>query len=146
MKNYLGLQKSEPDTSTFDSQIAAHHADLNNNNIYDVYDYSFTMKALDGGTTKAGEPSGNLFFMADKTTFNAGDIVTVSLYGNNIQNANALGALFNYSTDTFEALVPGGTSGVTGSPFLGDMEDLSRVRTYTDKHGTVNVAFAKPRR
>ncbi len=142
MKNYLGLQKSEPDTSTFDSQIAAHHADLNNNNIYDVYDYSFTMKALDGGTTKAGEPSGNLFFMADKTTFNAGDIVTVSLYGNNIQNANALGALFNYSTDTFEALVPGGTSGVTGSPFLGDMEDLSRVRTYTDKHGTVNVAFA----
>ena len=40
MKNYLGLENREPDTSTFDSRIRAHFADLNGNGVYDVYDYS----------------------------------------------------------------------------------------------------------
>lgn len=143
MKNYLALENSEPDTSTFQSQIAAHYADLNVNGIYDVYDYSFTMRALDGGTTRTGEPSGNVFFLADKTTVEADDIVTVTMYGNNVANANAVGGVFNFDRTEFEALVPAGTNGVTPTPYLSTMENLSRVKqTYTDGHGTVNIAFA----
>lgn len=140
--NYKGLQNSQPDTSTFQSQIAAHFADLNNNGVYDVYDYSYTMRALEGGTTKTGAPAGSLFFLADKSDVKAGDIVTITMYGDNISNANAIGGLFNYDTDLFEAIIEAGTSGVYGSPFLGDMENLSSIRTYDDGHGTVNVAFA----
>ena len=55
MKNYLGLENREPDTPTFGSQIRDHFADLNDNGVYDVYDYSFTMAGLDGGTKQKGQ-------------------------------------------------------------------------------------------
>mgnify|MGYP002244620611 CR=1 FL=1 len=42
MKNYLGLENREPDTPTFGSQIRDHFADLNDNGVYDVYDYSLS--------------------------------------------------------------------------------------------------------
>lgn len=143
MKNYLGLENSEPLASTFNGQIADHYADLNNNGIYDVYDYSFTMAALDGGTTKTGTPSGNLFFLADKTTVEEGDEVTITVYGNNITNANALGGIFQFNTSKFDAIIPSGTTGVNASPFLSGMENLSRIQTtFKDGHGTVNIAFA----
>ena len=143
LKNYLALENRGGDASTFQAQIGDHYADLNKNGVYDVYDYSFTMAALDNGTTRTGEPEGQLFFLTDKSEAKAGDLVTVSLYGQNIKNANALGSIFHYDMNKFEAVVPGGSTGVTASPFLGDMENLSRVKdTYPDGKGTINIAFA----
>lgn len=144
MKNYLGVENKEPTASTFQSQIAEHYADMNNNGVYDVYDYSFTMAALDGGTTKTGRIGGNLFWSAssDSAEVKAGDTVTVTLYGANVANANALGGLFRYSTEDFEYVQPAGTTGVTKSGYLAMMEDLSINKVFSDGTGTVNVAAA----
>lgn len=143
MKNYLALENKAPDTETYQAQIADHFADLNNNGVYDVYDYSFTMAALDGGTKQTGAIKGGLFWSANAGTVNAGDEVTVTLYGSNVANANAIGGLFRFSLDEFEFVDVPGTSGVTKSGYLAMMEDLSRAKTtFADGTGTVNVAFA----
>lgn len=72
MKNYLGLENREPDTPTFGSQIRDHFADLNDNGVYDVYDYSFTMAGLDGGTKQKGKVAGSLAVIPSKTEVEAG--------------------------------------------------------------------------
>ena len=150
MKNYLGLENKEPTAATFQAQIKEHYADINNNGVYDIYDYSFTMAGLDGGTKKTGNVSGILFFDADKaidtnakaSTVKAGDIVTVSLMGSAVQNANAIGGLFRFNNEDFEFIQPSGTSGVEASGYLASMEDLSRTTSFTDGTSTVNIGFA----
>lgn len=144
MKNYLGLEDKEPTAATFQAQIRDHYADINNNGVYDVYDYSYTMAGLDGGTKRTGDVSGILFFDANKTAENtkAGDIVTVSVMGSGIKNANALGGLFRFNNDDFEFVQAAGTSGVEASGYLATMEDLSRTTSFNDGTSTVNIAFA----
>lgn len=102
MKNYLGLENREPDTPTFGSQIRDHFADLNDNGVYDVYDYSFTMAGLDGGTKQKGKVAGSLAVIPSKTEVEAGDEITVDVYAADAKNVNALGALVNFKSDQFE--------------------------------------------
>jgi hypothetical protein len=45
MKNYLGVCEKD---KLFADQIKSRYGDINMNNIYDVYDYAFTMFQLDG--------------------------------------------------------------------------------------------------
>lgn len=144
MKNYLGLEDKEPTAATFQAQIKEHYADINNNGVYDVYDYSFTMAGLDDGTKKTGAVSGILFFDVDKNgeQVKEGDVVTVSLMGSAVKNANALGGLFRFNNEDFEFIQPAGTSGVEASGYLATMEDLSRTTSFQDGTSTVNVAFA----
>ena len=47
--------------TTFDAQIKAHGADINYNDVYDAYDYAFTMFQLDGGTKKTGNVAGDVY-------------------------------------------------------------------------------------
>jgi hypothetical protein len=141
MKNYLGLEDKAPTKSAFDTQIAGRYADINNDGVYGVYDYAFTMASLDGGTKQTGDVSGLLFYTADKDTVKAGDIVTVSLYGSNIKNANALGGLFRFDSSKFEA-VNADEDPVIGSAYLAGMENLSKVTEFDDGTTSVNIAFA----
>ena len=62
------------------AQIRAHFADLNGNGVYDVYDYSFTMAALDGGTKQKGKAAGTLAVIPSKMEVEAGDEITVDVY------------------------------------------------------------------
>ena len=55
MKNYLGVGG---DDKIFIDQIKSRYGDINMNNVYDVYDYAFTMFQLDGGTQKTDSVSG----------------------------------------------------------------------------------------
>lgn len=105
MKNYLGLENREPDTPTFGSQIRDHFADLNDNGVYDVYDYSFTMAGLDGGTKQKGKVAGSLAVIPSKTEVEAGDEITVDVYAADAKNVNAL-ALSSTSRATSSSLCP----------------------------------------
>ena len=139
MKNYLGVENRAPHASTFNSQIAGHYADLNNNGIYDVYDYSFTMAKLDDGTKKGGKVSGSVEVVADKEHVAPGDVVTVSVMARNARNANALGAVVNFMSDEFELQ----DSTIAGASCVAGMENLSVAMTnFTDGKQSVNVAFA----
>ena len=139
MKNYLGLENREPDTSTFDSQIRAHFADLNGNGVYDVYDYSFTMAALDGGTKQKGKAAGTLAVIPSKMEVDAGDEITVDVYATDAENINALGALVNFNSDQFEYV----SESIAQDASTAGMENLSREKVqFTDGHQTINLAFA----
>ena len=139
MKNYLGLESREPDTSTFDSQIRAHFADLNGNGVYDVYDYSFTMAALDGGTKQKGKAAGTLAVIPSKMEVEAGDEITVDVYATDAENINALGALVNFNSDQFEYV----SESIAQDASTAGMENLSREKVqFTDGHQTINLAFA----
>ncbi len=139
MKNYLGVENRAPHASTFSGQIADHYADLNNNGVYDAYDYSFTMAKLDDGTKKGGKVSGSVEVVADKEHVAPGDVITVSVMTRNARNANALGAVVNFMSDEFELQ----DSTIAGAPCVAGMENLSVAKTdFVDGKQSVNVAFA----
>lgn len=47
-------------------------ADINYNDVYDAYDYAFTMFQLDGGTKKTGNVAGNMLFIPSVESVKAG--------------------------------------------------------------------------
>lgn len=132
MMNYLALDAKDSD---FAKQIKERYADLNGNDAYDVYDYSFTMAALDGGTKKEGAVSGDLLVAPGKTHVAAGEEVSVDLIASDMANANALGALVSFDSSKFELV----DNSITKSADLLEMENLSKLNKSKD---TVNLAFA----
>ena len=67
--------------------------DVNLNGVFDIYDYSFTLTKLDGGTTKTGKAAGNILMLTNKDTVEAGEEFTIDLYGVDLENVNAFGAV-----------------------------------------------------
>lgn len=132
MMNYLALDVKDSD---FAKQIKERYADLNGNDAYDVYDYSFTMAALDGGTKKEGAVSGDLLVAPGKTHVAAGEEVSVDLIASDMANANALGALVGFDSSKFELV----DNSISKSADLLEMENLSKSNKSKD---TVNLAFA----
>ncbi len=129
----------EPDTPTFGSQIRDHFADLNDNGVYDVYDYSFTMAGLDGGTKQKGKVAGSLAVIPSKTEVEAGDEITVDVYAADAKNVNALGALVNFKSDQFEFV----SESIAQDGSTAGMENLSREKVqFADRTQTINLAFA----
>lgn len=78
------------------------NADLNYNNVYDVYDMAYTLFQMDGGTKKTGSVSGNIMLMPNKTTAKAGETFTIDLYGVDMQNVNGAGGIFEYDKTKYE--------------------------------------------
>lgn len=125
MKNYLALEKREPDTATFSAQIEGHHADLNYNQIYDVEDYAPTMFQLDGGTRQRGALAGDLLVIPSKQQVKAGEEITVYLLADKVQNANALGALLHFDDAQWSYV----DKSLWVSPLVAQMENLSKICT-----------------
>ena len=119
MRNYLAVANKEPDADSFLSQIKGHYADINNNDVYDVYDYAFTAFKLDGGTTQTGKVDGELFLLPNKENVTEGETFTVDVYASDVKNVNALGALINYDANLFEV------QEITKSPLIASMENYS---------------------
>ena len=94
--NCIGRENRAPLDTDWSSHIAPNGADFNLNGAYDAYDMAFTMSKLDGGTIKSDKVSGNIVVVPSQTTVEAGDVITVDLYTDDIKNANALGALINF--------------------------------------------------
>ena len=59
------------------SQIKSRYGDINMNNIYDVYDYAFTMFQLDGGTKKTDSVSGEAMLLASSDSVKKGETFTI---------------------------------------------------------------------
>ena len=95
MKNYLGT--STKDGAAFVDQIQNRFGDINMNNVYDVYDYAFTMFKMNGGTKKQGPISGNVFLLANSDNVEAGKEFTVEVYADHVKNLNAVGQVINYA-------------------------------------------------
>lgn len=139
MKNYLGGNLND---DNFRNQILSRFGDVNRNEIYDVYDYAFTMFKLDGGTKKKGSISGSALLIASGNTIKAGDTFTVDVYANDLKNLNAIGAIIEY--DKEKVKYESHKQGIA----ISQMEDLSINKVYTvngrtlaDADAYVNLAF-----
>ena len=103
--NYTGLKKGDPD---FDGYI--NKGDLNANGIIDAADISEVATQLEGGLTDAGTDNveGSVTAMANKSDFNAGDEVTITVKGSGLKAVNAIGLALPYQSQNlqFEKVEP----------------------------------------
>ena len=97
--------------------------DVNLNGVFDIYDYSFTLTKLDGGTTKTGKAAGNILMLTNKDTVEAGEEFTIDLYGVDLENVNAFGAVVDLG-DKYDVV------SIEGSAYTAGMTDLSVASKY----------------
>ncbi len=135
--NILGVENRGDGKAKW-TQVSTNGADFNMNDAYDVYDMSFTMSRLDGGTAKTGKVAGSPMVVAGAANAKAGDVVTVDLYVTDAANVNALGALVRYDATAFEFV----KGSVQRDPKTASMENLSSDNTFGEDTGSVNIALA----
>lgn len=97
--------------------------DVNLNGVFDIYDYSFTLTKLDGGTTKTGKAAGNILMLTNKDTVEAGEEFTIDLYGVDLENVNAFGAVVDLGGKY-------NVVSVEGSAYTAGMTNLSVASKY----------------
>lgn len=97
--------------------------DVNLNGVFDIYDYSFTLTKLDGGTTKTGKAAGNILMLTNKDTVEAGEEFTIDLYGVDLENVNAFGAVVDLG-GKYDVV------SVEGSAYTAGMTNLSVAPKY----------------
>lgn len=133
MKNYLGT--SVKDGANFVDQIQKRCGDVNMNGVYDVYDYAFTMFALDGGTKQTGAVAGSISLVPETETVRAGETFTLAVTAENVENLNGFGKVLDYDPAHMEfvSLVPG--------LCVAQMEDLTVHKRYGDGTAYVNLAI-----
>lgn len=91
--NYTGLRQGDGD---FEGYISK--GDINRNGIIDAYDISHVATKLDGGIYggNRGILAGNITATPDKTTYNAGDDIIITVSGQKMQAINALSLSLPY--------------------------------------------------
>ena len=134
MNNYRGT--SVKDGANFVDQIQARYGDINYNNVYDVYDYAFTVFKLDGGTQKTGDVSGAIYLMPDVETAAAGEEFEIMVYADSVANLNAFGHVLNYDPSKVEFV------SIEATEMTGSMEALNVNKVYEDGTGYYNLAYA----
>lgn len=92
--NYTGLKKGDSD---FDGYIS--NGDINLNGMIDAADISNVATQLDGGvqTPETRQLTGSVSLSYDKAAYKAGDEVTVTVTGKDMQAVNALDIILPYS-------------------------------------------------
>lgn len=136
--NCVGRENHGSGVTDWNSHIAQSNADYNLNNAYDVYDMSFTMSKLDGGTKKTDKVAGSIGVVPSKTTVKAGETIDVAIKVQGAKNVNAMGALVHYPAKDFEFV--SNSLKVTGNK--GEMENRSGNYAFGDDTNSVNIMLA----
>ena len=134
LANYKGM--SSKDNPTFEAQVKKYALDINNNDIYDVYDYAFTMFKLNGGTKQKGAASGDITLVPSKKAVKAGETFTIDAKAFQVKNLNAFGGVLNYDPTMLSV------TGVKQAEVVASMEDLTVDKQYKDGTAFLNLAFA----
>ncbi len=136
--NCVGRENHGSGVTDWNSHVAQSSADFNLNGAYDVYDMSFTMSKLDGGTKQKGKVAGAIAVVPEKTSVKKGETITVSVKVQNAKNVNAMGALVRYPVADFEFV----GSAPTVAESTKGMENKSGHYTFGDENNSVNIALA----
>lgn len=137
LPNCYGRENRGTGVSDWNSHIVQSNADYNLNEAYDVYDMSFTMSKLDGGTTKEGDVSGHIAVVPEKTSVKAGETITVAINVKNAKNVNAMGALIKYPAADFEFV----RDSIVATDNAKGMENHSGNYTFGEELNSVNIAL-----
>ena len=136
--NCVGRENRGTGVADWNSHVAQSSADFNLNGAYDVYDMSFTMSKLDGGTKKEGKVGGSIVVAPEKASVKAGETVTVAVRVDGAKNVNAMGALVKYPVADFE-FVKGSIQVTDGAK---GMVNKSGNYTFGEELDSVNIALA----
>lgn len=138
MLNYLAVEDRDPDTSTFESQIAGHHADINMNGVYDAYDYAFTMSKLDGGTKQTGAVTGRLLLVPVVTSATATDS-DVAHANSTAASASAKDSTTNTTSAHASAREARGVTAEASAPVQVKAGDIVTYNLYIENPNNVNA-------
>ena len=133
LKNYKG--SSVKDHPTFDAQVKKYALDINNNDVYDVYDYAFTLFKLNGGTKQKGNVSGNITLVPSKKAVKAGETFTINAKASQVKYLNAFGGVLNYDPAAISI------TGVKQAEVVSQMENLTVDKQYKDGTAFYDLAF-----
>ena len=140
LPNCYGRENRGNGREQWDSHIANSNADYNLNGAYDVYDMSFTMSKLNGGTKKDGKVAGSISVVPEKTSVKAGETITVAVKAVNGKNVNAMGALIKYPVADFDFVgnidIAESAKRMAGDPGMNGMH------TFGEPTNSVNIALA----
>ncbi|MNY24306.1 hypothetical protein D3C86_1580120 [compost metagenome] len=80
------------------------NGDINKNNLIDAYDISVVATQLEGGVDnrKLDKLSGKLEIIAEKQSYNKGEIVAVKVKGIDLKSVNALSFALPYNPQDYE--------------------------------------------
>ncbi|WP_164112722.1 MULTISPECIES: TIM-barrel domain-containing protein [Sphingobacterium] len=97
--NYTGLRMGDGD---FEGYVS--NGDVNKNNLIDAYDISNVAVVIEGGAKPAKDEqvAGVLKLLPSRTVLKAGEIVEVSVTGENLKAVNALSFALPYNNGDFE--------------------------------------------
>ena len=97
--NYTGLREGDGDFGGYISK-----GDLNHNGLIDAYDISAVAVELENGVSGRKVPAvaGSVSMKADKTQYNAGDDVWITLTGKGLTSVNAISLAIPYDAATLE--------------------------------------------
>ena len=128
--NYTGLRKGDGD---FDYVSAG---DINKNGLIDAYDISAVAIELEGGVSSRKVPAveGQVTVKADKTAFNAGDELTITVEGKRLKSVNALSLCLPYDATLLEYV------GVQADG-IAQMYNMTYDRLHTDGHKALYPTF-----
>lgn len=119
--NYTGLRKKDAD---FDY---IKEGDINNNGLIDAYDISVVATTLDGGASARSrdKASGEITLRQDKTTFKAGDEITLTIVGSKLNSANTLSFALPYDATLLEYVG-------MDKPGMKELYDMTNDRLHSD--------------
>ena len=97
--NYTGLREGDGDFAGYISK-----GDINGNGLIDAYDISAVATELEGGIyAEPGEKlQGDITIQADKAQYSAGETVTLTVTGKDMQSVNALSMCLPYDATELE--------------------------------------------
>ncbi|MDR2274675.1 MAG: discoidin domain-containing protein [Sphingobacterium sp.] len=97
--NYTGLRMGDGD---FEGYVS--NGDVNKNNLIDAYDISNVAVAIEGGAkaTKEEKVAGKINLTPSRTTLKSGEIVEITVSGENLKAVNALSFALPYNQGDFE--------------------------------------------
>lgn len=135
--NYVGLEEGDP---TWDQ---VKRSDWNNNKYYDAADIAQTTSKLGKGISDIGkDPKGSLVMELDKSHYNAGEKVTLSIKGIDMENVYALGGKVPYNSDELQFVsVSADVSTIDQREFVFDRIAYQN-QEHTDKNRNVNFAYS----
>lgn len=97
--NYTGLRLGDGDFEGYVSK-----GDINRNNLIDAYDISRVATQLEGGvpSDQSDVLAGSISLVLSKKSYNAGDVVEISVKGKSLANVNAISFGLPYDNEDFE--------------------------------------------
>ena len=107
------------------------------NDIYDVYDYTYTLYNLPEGVTnkKEGSATGKGTLVPSVESLSTEETFTIDVILENANNLDALGEVINYNPELLEFV------DVTKGDIIESMTDLTVNKVYSDGTAYVNLAY-----